>query len=91
MTATFADSWGTLGFHGVQPSQPSSCEPQTDLWPVYGHQETLQILGDPRIFPSHARGVTTEAVKISALARTLLYATDSRIKRTPEPAKGART
>jgi cytochrome P450 len=59
MTA-LADRWGTppqqFWLRGEMPDHPIRYDEQRDMWNVYGHQEALEIIGDPGRFSSDATG-----------------------------------
>jgi cytochrome P450 len=63
MSAT-VDRWGLhesqFWLRGRQAEQPVSFDPATGVWNVYGHPETLEILGDPTTFSSDTSRVVPE-------------------------------
>jgi len=51
-----ADTWGAphslFWLRGERPAEPIAFDPDTKVWNVYGHAETLRILNDPATFSS---------------------------------------
>lgn len=54
---TVATTWNLderqFWLHGQHPAEPVTFDPTTGMWNVYGHQEALDVLGDPKTFSSY--------------------------------------
>ncbi len=53
---SFAERWGVpeqqFWLRGEQPAEPVAYDESTGLWNVYGHEEAVAVLGDPKTFSS---------------------------------------
>ncbi|WP_433262885.1 cytochrome P450 [Actinosynnema sp. CS-041913] len=53
---TLAEQWGIhpqqFWLRGERPAEPVRFEEETGMWTVYGHEEAVALLGDPKTFSS---------------------------------------